>query len=355
MAGTETTVIAHEDTLNVVSGATLSEVEELERQLNPGGNREPEDDPDHPDGEGDDHPEGEGDDDQRGKVDEELEGAASDADREVIRQRRRDERQKRKSRARDRVTTLERQLAAAENSKNELAQRILQLEQTNQSTQYAALKLQEEQAAAAIDQLEAAHSTAVEAQDGKTATEAMKRLGEVKSFLEQVKNAKQSMEQAATRTPAPHLAPEVVAAARKFGAEHKWYKGPKSNDMDSRILTLVDNALLAEGWDPSDPSYWDELRDRAAKRLPHRFTTTKSSPERRESGYNAGDGAAPRQSRSPVAGSSSSSVGSGGKTVYRLSDERVRAMKEAGMWDDPIKRANMIKRYREQDAKAKQQ
>ena len=33
---------------------------------------------------------------------------------------------------------------------------------------------------------------------------------------------------------------------------------------------------------------------------------------------------------------------------FVLEPEQVRAMKDAGFWDDPVKRAKMIKRYAEQ-------
>jgi hypothetical protein len=47
-----------------------------------------------------------------------------------------------------------------------------------------------------------------------------------------------------------------------------------------------------------------------------------------------------------VTGSERESVGgrTGGST-FVLDPEQVRAMKDAGYWDDPVKRAKMIKRY----------
>ena len=37
----------------------------------------------------------------------------------------------------------------------------------------------------------------------------------------------------------------------------------------------------------------------------------------------------------------------GGKNTFMLSVDQVRAMKEAGMWEDPEKRTRMIRRYAE--------
>lgn len=40
-----------------------------------------------------------------------------------------------------------------------------------------------------------------------------------------------------------------------------------------------------------------------------------------------------------------SPASAGGRNTFTLSAEQVRAMKDAGFWDDPEKRARMIKRY----------
>lgn len=50
-----------------------------------------------------------------------------------------------------------------------------------------------------------------------------------------------------------------------------------------------------------------------------------------------------------VAGSGRDSGGSGKTGTYKLSAERVQAMKDAGIWDNPEKRAEAVKRYREFD------
>jgi hypothetical protein len=46
-----------------------------------------------------------------------------------------------------------------------------------------------------------------------------------------------------------------------------------------------------------------------------------------------------------VTGSSRESSGSVNGNQFVLAPEQVRAMKDAGFWDDPEKRTKMIKRY----------
>jgi hypothetical protein len=112
-----------------------------------------------------------------------------------------------------------------------------------------------------------------------------------------------------------------------------WYD-PAGNDEDSQIAKIIDQRLHKEGWDPNTEEYWDELNDRLQKRLPHRYN---QSDEPR------------RKPRSVVTGSGRESAPRGG-AQFVLSPEQVRAMKDAGFWEDPEKRAKMIKRYA-QDAR----
>jgi hypothetical protein len=112
-----------------------------------------------------------------------------------------------------------------------------------------------------------------------------------------------------------------------------WYD-PNGRDMDSRVAKQVDEALVAEGWDPNGKDYWDELDNRLQKYLPHRYNarTDVSSSSKRP--------------RSVVTGSGREGINSSsGRNTFTLQPEQVRAMKDAGFWDDPLKRNKMIKRY----------
>lgn len=47
-----------------------------------------------------------------------------------------------------------------------------------------------------------------------------------------------------------------------------------------------------------------------------------------------------------------SSTRAGGSNTFTLNAEQVRAMKDAGYWDDPEKRNRMIKRYAQEARKS---
>jgi hypothetical protein len=139
--------------------------------------------------------------------------------------------------------------------------------------------------------------------------------------------------------------PEVVSHAQQWATKNRWYK-PQGTDPDSRLMLSLDAQVHEDGFDPRTPEYWEELDERARKYLPHRYSrranTVASRGEKEYEGGTAGAG-------SPVSGSDREVRGRTGSGSYVLSRERVEALKESGMWDDPEKRAKMIKRYQEAD------
>jgi hypothetical protein len=50
-----------------------------------------------------------------------------------------------------------------------------------------------------------------------------------------------------------------------------------------------------------------------------------------------------------VTGSGRESGNSGNSGSYKLSADRVSALKDAGIWDDPKQRAEAVKRFRDYD------
>jgi hypothetical protein len=121
-----------------------------------------------------------------------------------------------------------------------------------------------------------------------------------------------------------------------------WYD-PSGKDMDSRIAFQLDQSLAQEGRDPRTKEYWEELDNRLQKYLPHRITNSTTSTYTEQHDVT--------KRRPPTSGSSQGSPQRQGE--YRLSPERIRAIKEAGRWDDPDQRKKMIKSYMEYDRNRK--
>ena len=128
--------------------------------------------------------------------------------------------------------------------------------------------------------------------------------------------------------------PQLQRHASAWMENNQWYD-PNGKDPDSRVALTIDQAMAEEGWNPKTPQYWSELDNRLQKYLPHRYTGE------------ADERPTQKRPRNFVTGSGRESVSSNviGRNQFALSRDQVQAMKDAGMWDDPEKRAKMIRRY----------
>ena len=275
------------------------------------------------------------------KVDTELEDAADDTERDAIKERRRQERQRRKNNRIEKVETLERTVESLAAQNRKMAEDLMRLTQSDSSAKLNQLDGAIQEADQVFNHYKAIMADATAKADGTTAAQAMDLMLKARDRHTQLIGVKQSMVQQ-SRQPAP-VNPMVRRAATEFAAKNKWYQGPGSADSDSQVMTMLDNAVSKEGFDPATDTYWQELESRAKKYLPHRFNTSTD----KGGDYN---GTTERRPRSPVAGAgqreSRSSESEGG---FKLSTERVKAMKEAGIWDDPTRRQKMIAQYRKID------
>ena len=136
--------------------------------------------------------------------------------------------------------------------------------------------------------------------------------------------------------------PRLKHHAEGWMQNNAWYD-PSGTDMDSDMVLKLDDRMVKEGWNPTTQEYWDELDARVKKYLPHRANSTYNKPQSNPVSKN----------RVPVAGAGQAAVGAP-KGTYRLSAERVKALKEAGVYDDPSKRADAIKRFQEYDKQSGQ-
>jgi hypothetical protein len=179
-------------------------------------------------------------------------------------------------------------------------------------------------------------SEATSAGDGEAAVAAQEALYDARQKVEQLARLKQQADRPADNN--NRIDPGVQRHAAQWIDRNGWYK-PDLSDTDSRIAKVIDEDLVKEGWNPGTSDYWDELDNRLQKRLPHRYN---ESSDRRES---------PNRTPRNTVGSSgreASAAYGGTNRTFTLTAEQVRAMKDAGMWENPEKRAKMIKRYAEQ-------
>jgi hypothetical protein len=123
--------------------------------------------------------------------------------------------------------------------------------------------------------------------------------------------------------------------------ENPWYD-PTGKNEESQITQVIDKKLTEEGYDPSSPDYWDELTYRVKKRLPEMSNRAYNDSSVRN-----------QRPRSVVTSSGRESSASPKGNQYVLTPDRVSAMKEAGVWDNPDSRKRATQRYMEWDRQNK--
>lgn len=272
--------------------------------------------------------EDDGEDEAHSEHDTEEERAAKT---ERNRQRRKEGREKR----REYVETLKRELAARDNIINEMSQRLSVVERKSSGSEMAQLETAEREAIQYYNHFKQLNQQAIEQANGAAATEAQEKMFAAKQRYDQIQNIKRAMQQR-QQQPAP-LDPRLVNHAQQWMEKNGWYD-PNGSDEDSALVLSLDSRLAAQGWDPTTPQYWEELDARVKKYLPHRVNQ----------GYNRQQ--VGNRPKVPVAGSGRESAASSNtSSSYRLSPERVQALKDAGLWDDPKARAAAIQRFQQYD------
>jgi len=256
----------------------------------------------------------------------------NDEDREKLREARREERRLKKELAKQRDTTARNKISALERRNAELAERLAKVESAAVSYQFAQIDKAIEDEATRVEYAKMKMLQAAQANDAAAQVEYLEQLTEAKQRLQQTQHfKKQQLEQAKNpkqNVPTP-LTEEVQQNATRWLKRNSWYD-PEARDTDSRIAKVIDQELATDGWDPSDPEYWEELDNRLSARLPHRYTSKGGASTRR--------GGPTASSR--VANTASTTPGS-----FRLDPNRVQAIKDAGAWDDVNKRNKMIRAY----------
>lgn len=190
------------------------------------------------------------------------------------------------------------------------------------------------------EQYDRIFGAAITAKNGEDARAAAKIRDDARARAWQLDQERQQLVQHAQK-PAPAGAPVYQGLAEEFMEANPWYDH-SGRDADSRIVKEID-AEVAKEYIPTSPAYWKELQRRVQKNLPHHFQSNNDDD---------GDADAQptqRQRKGPPTGGSSRSNSSTSSTQIRLSPERVAAMKEAGVWDDPVLRSKMAKAYANYD------
>jgi len=276
-------------------------------------------------------------DNEKDDSDAEMHGK-SDEEREQIREARREERRLKKELKKQRELSAKHKITTLEKRNEELARRLAQIENNQSSFRLAQLDKTIEDEATRIEYLKMKMLQSAQVNDAASQIDYLDQLTDAKQKYQQLQHFKKqqletTQKPVAQNVPNP-VSSEVQQNATKWLKRNSWYD-PEARDTDSRIAKVIDQDLASEGWDPSDPEYWDELDNRLSARLPHRYTASGKSSSPKRGG--------------PTASSRVSNTTSVKPNTITLSKDRVQAIKDAGAWDDPERRNKMIRAYASYD------
>jgi hypothetical protein len=262
-----------------------------------------------------------------------------DPQREAIRLARREERNLKKKLQKARAAESNQLITTLQRQNEQMAERLAVLEKRTQGADVARLDKAIEDGHVRLQYAKMKIKEATEMADGAGLADAQEAWYEARRQVESLEALKKRSVAAPNSTAVPKAPdPRLKRLAGDWMARNDWYD-PNGKDTDSRVAVKIDEALVEEGWDPTTADYWEELDNRLTKYLPHR--------------YNGGnDDQSSTQNRRPrqvVTGSGRESQSSLKPNEFRLSPERVRAIKDAGRWDNLAERNKMIKKYAEYD------
>lgn len=265
-----------------------------------------------------------------------------DPEREALRAARRDERRLKKQLHREKARESNHLITALRKQNQELAQRVATLETKTSGAELARLDKAIEDSQTRVEYAKMKLQDAVNSRNGEDVTKAQQLWYDNQRQLESLQtlktNATKHISQSKQQIKGPD--PTVQRMAATWMERNGWYD-PQLKDPDSKVAQSIDQSLTEEGFDPSLADYWEELDERLQKYLPHRYN----------SGYSSNTKTS--RPRSVVTSSGREAVSSVRANEFRVDPERVRALKEAGMWDNVELRNKMIRKFADFDRQQK--
>ena len=261
-----------------------------------------------------------------------------DDDDEELRAAKRNRRRAKKDLIRKTNEEKDARLQALQRENEEFKRRLSQLERNTKAEGLVRIDKNIEDASVRLEYAKMKIAEATNNNDGDAMVEAQILMQNAAEEVRQLKQARNQADQELKRPVEQNNAPDpnVQRLAAQWMKRNGWYN-PANNDSDSKVAKKVDELMAAQGWDATDPDYWDELDARLQKELPHRYNSSNDDDSRNV-----------RRPRNVVASSgreASSAYGGNNRSQFVLSPERVKAMKDAGAWDNPERKAKMVQQF----------
>lgn len=254
-------------------------------------------------------------------------------DSEAVRAARRARRRSKKDLIRTTNAEKDVRMQMLQRQNDEMSARMANMERKTQQHDVSRLDKAIEDKQVALEYARMKLAEATNSGDGEEAVRAQELMYETRQQLQELSVMKKQAGQPSAQ--AQPIDRNVQRNAATWIERNDWYK-PDLSDTDSKIAKLVDESLVADGWNPGTPDYWDELDNRLQKRLPHHY----NKPSDRNDSIRS-----PRNTVGSSGREASAAYGGTNKSTYVLSPERVRAMKDAGAWDNPERKKAMIANF----------
>lgn len=282
-------------------------------------------------------PEEEPEDDDEEDDEERLAVSEDDSEDEIVGKHKenRDKRTKRRELQKRAKERSQRELEFLRQQNATMEQRLRAIEGTTLNQQVQGIDAQLQKAMYDAQQAENIMARAVEAGNGDDVAAALRLRDEARDRAVQLTQHKAQAAQVAQQAARPQADPRVVDYANQWLKANPWYN-PQGRDEDSAITKAIDNSLAAEGWNPASEDYWQELTRRVSARIGDDDTGTTQRQ------------AAPRRKAPPTGNTREHAPASSRNEVY-VTPERKQAMVDAGVWDDPVRRTQMLKAYQAYD------
>ena len=258
----------------------------------------------------------------------------NDDERAEIRERRRKEKHERRDRRDKAITRDKIELDFLRKRNDDLERRLTAQEQRSHVSDLNSYDAHIGQASNEIQMAERVIAKAIEVGNGEDVAQALRFRDQAMAKLQQLNYAKQQAAQQQPRPDPNQLDDLTMSYAKEFIDENPWYD-PQGRNEESAVVIAIDQSLARDGYDPQSEEYWDELRKRAARRLPEKF----GQPKRAERTPRGG----------PVVGSGKEHAPASTRREIYISPERKQALIDAGVWDDPVLRQRYVKRYADYD------
>ena len=283
---------------------------------------------------------------------EEVEASGEPDERESIRERRRKEKQERKQRRDTAIKRDKVELNFLRKRNEDLERRVAVQEQKSQTLEMGNLDQHLAVAQKELNLADQVIAKGVDNQSGEDVQKALAYRDQAQKKIAQLERQKQqaNAQMQQQQQPQTQVDDRVIARAQEFIDENPWYDVNGGNE-ESSIVNAIDANLAKEGFDPATEEYWEELTERAARRLPEKFEDFVEE---------VGEQEEPTPVKKKRVARGGPAVGSGKehapastrKEVY-ISPERKQAMMDHGVWDDPVLRQKYVKRYMEWDRENK--